>query len=278
MIIQGIQEGIRTDGRSCDNYRCIELETGLLPNTYGSSRLRLGNTELLAGIKMELGKPNPQTPDEGLIKFHVDCSPNATPLFQSKHGQELSNAVCSHLTRVYANKNSIDLKQLCIVPNVHCWLVHVDILVLEYGGNLCDSVSIATKAALYNCGIPNVTIIPGDEGEVEICLPDDPADVKKLKTTNCPILVTVNKVGSRHIVDATPEEEHCSSASLIFGITNKGLVAGVKKVGHGSLFPESITEMLETAKDVGKHINHAFVKLMKTESAIAKDVEKTGYL
>jgi len=277
-IIHGVEEDLRTDGRECEHFREIEMETGLLTNTYGSSRLRLGNTELLTGIKIELGTPNPQNPKEGWVEFHVDCSPNASPAFQGKGGQDLSNGIVCHLSRIYSNKSSLDLEQLCIVPNHHCWVVHVDVLVLEYGGNLFDSISIAVKAALYNCGIPNVVVTPGDEGEFEINLPDDPSDVAHIKTSNCPVLVTINKVGSRHIVDATPEEEFCSNASLIIGITNKGVVTGMNKVGSGSLDPESITEMLETAKVVGKRINKAFNKLMKTEKGISSSVEKTGYL
>lgn len=278
-LVHGVkEEGLRLDGRSCDDYRCIELETGLLSNTFGSSRLRLGNTELLAGIKVELGVPNPIAPDEGWVEFHIDCSPNASPAFQGRGGQDLSNEVCCHLSRIFNNKNAVDLKQLCIVPHHHCWVVHVDVIVLEYGGNLFDSISLAVKGALYNCGIPNVNVTPGDEGEYDINLPDDPSDVNKLKLTNCPVLVTISKIGSRHIVDATLEEECCSNASLIVGVTSKGVFTGMKKIGGGSLLPESIKEMLETAKVVGKRINQAFNKLMKTERGISASVEKTGYL
>lgn len=278
-LVSGIEdEGVRTDGRSCEDYRSIELETGLLSNTYGSSRLRLGNTELLTGIKIELGTPNPQNPDEGWVEFHVDCSPNAGLAFQGKGGQELSNGICCHLSRIYNNRKALDLKQLCIVPHRHCWVVHVDVIVLEYGGNLFDSVSIAVKGALHNCGVPKVSVTPGDEGEFEINLPDDPLDVNKLNIKGCPIMVTISKIGSRHIVDATLEEEFCSHASLIIGVTSKGLITGMKKVGTGSLCPESITEMLESAKMVGKRINSAFTKLLKAQTNESSAKEKTGYL
>jgi len=278
-IINGIDNGeFRIDGRNPEDYRIVQLETGVLVNTNGSSRLRLGNTELLTGVKVELGTPRPDKPNQGWVEFHVDCSPNAGLAFQGRGGQDLSNGICAHLSRCYNNHSALDLTQLCIVPGKHCWVVHCDVIMLEHGGNLFDSCSVAVKAALHDIGIPNVTATAGDEGEYEINLPDDPSDVIKLKTSNCPVLVTVSKIGNHHVVDATLEEEVCSHASLIVGVTSKGLVTGVKKVGKGSLSLGSVNEMMETARKVGRRVNQGFSKLMKVEKGMSKDFDKVGYL
>lgn len=53
------------------------------------------------------------------------------------------------------------------------------------------------------------------------------------------------QVGHRHIVDATLQEKACSVASLIMSVTHKGMVTCTRKVGGGSLDPESIFEMTE---------------------------------
>lgn len=278
-IVNGIDNGeFRIDGRNPEDYRIVQLETGVLVNTNGSSRLRLGNTELLTGVKVELGTPKTNKPNQGWVEFHVDCSPNAGLAFQGRGGQDLSNGICTHLARCYNNHSALDLTQLCIVPGKHCWVVHVDVIMLEYGGNLFDACSIAVKAALHDIGIPNVTATAGDEGEYEINLPEDPSDVIKLKTSNCPVLVTISKIGNHHVVDATLEEEFCSHASLIVGVTSKGMITGVKKRGQGSLCLESVNEMLETAKKVGKRVNQGFSKLMKLEKGMSKDFDKVGYL
>lgn len=42
----------------------------------------------------------------------------------------------------------LDLKSLCLVPGKTCWLVYVDALVLNDGGNVLDALSIAARAAL----------------------------------------------------------------------------------------------------------------------------------
>lgn len=46
-------------------------------------------------------------------------------------------------------------------------------------------------------------------------------------------------------MDATLQEEACSLASLLISVTSKGALTSMKKVGKGSLDPESIFEMME---------------------------------
>ena len=52
-IIHGVQDDLRADGRHRDDFRHLELETGVVSNTNGSCRLRLGETDLLVGVKAQ---------------------------------------------------------------------------------------------------------------------------------------------------------------------------------------------------------------------------------
>ena len=47
-----------------------------------------------------------------------------------------------------------------------------------------------------------------------------------------PVLVTLTRIGNHCVVDATPEEESCSSASLLVATTPAGILATVKKVSR----------------------------------------------
>ena len=40
-IVGGVEQDLRADGRSCQDYRHFEVETGIVSNTSGSARLRL---------------------------------------------------------------------------------------------------------------------------------------------------------------------------------------------------------------------------------------------
>ena len=51
-ILHGVQDDLRVDGRACEDYRHMEMETGVVSNTNGSARLRLANTDILVGIKV----------------------------------------------------------------------------------------------------------------------------------------------------------------------------------------------------------------------------------
>lgn len=273
-IIHGVQDDLRCDGRGCEDYRHLEMEVGLISNTHGSSRLRIGNTELLVGIKVELEKPSPNLPNQGVVEFNVDCSPNATPQFQGRGGDDLSAIIKSLLTRAYKNRLAVNLEKLCVIPKRNCWALYVDVLILECGGNLLDAVSIGVLAALSNTTIPKLTVRAGDEGEAEINLPDDPLDAEPLDTSHCPIFVTLCKVGHRHIVDATAEEEACCLARMVLAITRDGKVMAVRKDGSGSLDPESINEMIETGNKVGKQLHRSVLKFINSTST----KEKTGFL
>ena len=51
-----------------------------------------------------------------------------------------------------------DLGQLCVLKGSQCWILYIDILILECGGNLFDAVSMGVKAAMHSTRIPNVKV------------------------------------------------------------------------------------------------------------------------
>ncbi|XP_043920604.1 exosome complex component RRP42 [Protopterus annectens] len=277
-IMHGVQDDLRVDGRSCEDYRNIEIETDVVSNTSGSARVKLGHTDILVGVKAEMGSPKLERPNEGYLEFFVDCSANATPEFEGRGGEDLGTEISNTLYRVFDNMTSIDLKSLCISPREHCWILYVDVLVLECGGNLFDAISIAVKAALFNTRIPKVRVLEDDEGSKEIELSDDPFDCIRLNVDNVPCVVTLSKIGHRHVVDATAQEEACSMASLLVSVTSKGTITCFRKVGWGSLDPESIFEMTETGKRVGKILHTSLSSILNKEESLGKKRQKVGFL
>ena len=70
--ILNLQANFRNDGRSHTDYRPIELETKLMDQVHGSARVRIGNTDILVGVKVEIDSPYPERPFEGKLEFFVD--------------------------------------------------------------------------------------------------------------------------------------------------------------------------------------------------------------
>lgn len=274
-VVHGIQDNLRTDGRSFDDYRPIDLETSVISTASGSARVKLGNTQTLCGIKADLVQANESAEDVGKLEFFIDCSANADPVFEGRGGEELAMEMSNFLSSAY--KSSFDHKQLCVLKGKQYWLLHIDILILECGGNLLDAVSIAIKAALFNTKIPKITVSLGDGGKEELEISDDPFDVQRLDVTQLPIVVTLNKVGHKHIVDATMEEENCSLARLHVAVTKDGQSVAMHKSGGGSLGPASLFNMLETAETLGPKLNEALISKLKEEETIVPS-DCSGFL
>jgi len=54
-IAELVSSGKRLDGRGLTAYREIQVEVGVIERAEGSARVRLGKTEVMAGIKIETG-------------------------------------------------------------------------------------------------------------------------------------------------------------------------------------------------------------------------------
>lgn len=68
-VVHGVQDDLRTDGRGCEDYRWIELETDVVSNTTGSARVKIGHTDVLVGVKAEMSTPKLDRPCEGYLEF-----------------------------------------------------------------------------------------------------------------------------------------------------------------------------------------------------------------
>ena len=66
-ITKLINQGERPDGRAFDEYRDIIVEPGVITKAEGSARVRLGDTQVIVGIKPSIGSPFPDTPDVGVL-------------------------------------------------------------------------------------------------------------------------------------------------------------------------------------------------------------------
>lgn len=47
----------REDGRELDEYRDISIETGVISKAEGSARVKIGDTQVIVGIKPQIGAP-----------------------------------------------------------------------------------------------------------------------------------------------------------------------------------------------------------------------------
>src|SRR3989338_10669378 len=108
------QKGQRFDGRSLLDIREIKVETGISNKAEGSARVTLGKTEVLVGVKLQLGEPYPDSKDKGNLMVSGDLLPLASPRFES--GPPGFNAIelPRLVDRAIRESGMIDFKKLVI--------------------------------------------------------------------------------------------------------------------------------------------------------------------
>ncbi|KAK9891938.1 hypothetical protein WA026_017421 [Henosepilachna vigintioctopunctata] len=256
-----ISENIRIDGREREDYRPMEIETDVVSHAFGSSRLRLANTDVLVAVKIEVDAPYPERPLEGKLEFFVDCSANATPEFEGRGGEELAVELSNCLSSAYRSEEVFNLKKLCIMKGRKCWKLYVDILLLEVGGNLFDAVSIAVKAALWNTQIPKIKSINVDGSNIDIQVCDDIFSCTKLDVTGAPLMVTVCKIGDKCIVDPNAAEEQCSVGAVVVAVS-RGNICTISQTGTGSFHPDTFKSCLILGISVAQRLEDSLTETL----------------
>ena len=148
--------GKRMDGRKLDEFRKIEIETDVIHNAEGSARVKVGKSEVIAGIKMGTGEPFPDRADEGVLMTGAELSPLASAKFETGPPSEEAIELARVVDRGIRESHMIDLKKLCIKKGEKVWMVFVDMQIINHDGNLIDCASIAAVAALSNAKMPGV--------------------------------------------------------------------------------------------------------------------------
>ena len=242
-ITAGAEQNVRNDGRTRQDIRRVEVQLGVIPNATGSARIRLGGTDIIVAVKAEIGIPQAERPDAGILKFHVECSPVASPAFRGRGGEELGSEISRALERsMYippgpssgngaSSTTPLDLNALKIVSGKTCWVLYIDALILDLDGSALDATSIAIKAALADTRIPKVDIVqgesPDDEPEYEV--DDDPDQSVRLDISKVPLALSICLLGNAAVVDPTAEEEESARAVVQVAVDSDGVVCGITK-------------------------------------------------
>ena len=113
-IVNLLKQGKREDGRGFDDYRQIELETGVASKADGSALVKLGTNKVMAGVKLKLGEPFSDVPASGVLMTNTELRPMASPTFEKGPPSEDSVEVSRVVDRGIRESNCIDLDKLCI--------------------------------------------------------------------------------------------------------------------------------------------------------------------
>lgn len=236
-LLSLLQSGRRLDGRKLNEYRDIKIELNVSKNAEGSARVKLGNSEVIVGVKLEVGTPFPDMPDEGSIIVTAELLPFSNPEFESGPPNSQSIELARVVDRGIRESKALDFKKLCIVEGEKVWLVLIDIYTINDEGNLQDAAALAAMAALMQAKIPKYDGNKVDYHEHSGNLP----------LTRKPLECTVMKIGEYFIVDPVKEEEAFVDARLTVAVIEDGNVCAMQKGGEKALSIEDAEKMIEIA-------------------------------
>lgn len=230
-----IEKDLRQDRRKLDEYRKIKIEYGVSSSAEGSAKVTIGDTVVMAGVKMSVGEPFPDTPNDGVMMVNTELLPLSSPEFESGPPRIESIELARVVDRGIRESLVIDTKKLCLKKGELVWMIFIDIYPINDAGNLFDASSIAAIAALRDTKIP--------------ILKDNKIDYKKkgtksLPLSGLPLECTVHMIGNKMLVDPTYEEEEISEARLTVATINKNLCA-MQKGGSRELEEEDIEKMID---------------------------------
>jgi exosome complex component RRP42 len=247
-LIKSLDAGIRFDGRKLDELRKITVETGVSKKAEGSARVVIGDTEVLAGVKLAVEPPYPDTPKDGKLMVNVELLPLSNPKYEPGPPSSESIEVARIVDRGIRESKFIERDKLCMAPKEAVWSVMIDAITINSHGNVIDAAALAAVAAVGCARLPKY-----EDGAVRY---DELTDEKlPLSINDLPISVTVHKIGKHLLVDPLPEEEEHTDARLTIALVADDSLVTLQKGGNQTISPDEIAQMVSLAKSKAEELS-----------------------
>ncbi|MDO8528800.1 MAG: exosome complex protein Rrp42 [Nanoarchaeota archaeon] len=252
-----LSQGKRFDERAPEEFREISAELGFAKNAEGSAKVKIGKTEVIVGVKMEVAAPYPDSKDKGNLMVTSELLPLSSPKYELGPPKFPAIELGRLIDRGIRESKFIQLDKLCIKEGEKVWTVMIDIYPLNDDGNLVDAAGIATVLALKNTKMPKY-----DEEEGKI-LHDEPLTKESLPLSKeIPITLTVHKIGKNLIVDPIVEEEDMSEARITI-TSSDGEISSMQKGNMKEIEVEEFNKILDIVEKVERDIFKKVEKYIK---------------
>jgi exosome complex component RRP42 len=249
-----LAKGKRLDGRDFGEQRPLEIETDVIKKANGSARVKLGYSEVIAGVKVSTGEPFEGLENKGALIVSAEILPIASPHVEPGPPDEEVVELARVVDRGVRESEMIDLEQLVLVPGQTVYTVFVDCSVVNVDGNLFDATSYAVVAALLGARLP---VLEMQDGKVV-----DTGNTRDMPITTIPVSITAARIGDYVLTDPAAEEEACMDARITITTNEDGLCA-IQKGFTGSFTADQIKKAVETARIKGQEIREKLRGLTK---------------
>jgi exosome complex component RRP42 len=239
-----VEKGRRLDKRGLLEYRKIEAQINPIKKAEGSARVKFGDTEVITGVKLDLGEPYPDSPDQGTLITTVELSPLASDDFELGPPRIEAIELARVVDRGIRESSFIDFKKLCVKEGELVWNIFLDIYPINDDGNLLDACALAAVLALKNAKFPKLKE-KGDKVDYGN-LSSNPLPL----TENIPVTITSYKIDEKFIFDPSLEEDKSALSRLTLALSKgkeKEVHINAIQKGGEALSEEQIFSMIETS-------------------------------
>lgn len=249
----------RFDKRNLLDFRDLEVTYDVSNKAEGSARVKLGKTEVIVGVKLQVGEPYPDSPDKGNLMVSGDLLPLASPRFESGPPGFDAIELPRLVDRAIRAAEVLDFKKLCIKEGEKVWTVIIDAYPINDDGNLIDAAAIGAIAALRKTALPELD----KDGNIDYKKKSNkklPLDEKVI-----PLSFSFFKLGDSLILDPTREEEEACDTRVTFGISEWNgqlMLNSCQKKGESTLNQADIEQMMEIIPKKFEELNKKLKKFL----------------
>lgn len=255
-ILELLELGKRVDGRALDEPREISIETNAIPKANGSARIRLGDTEVICGVKIQPDRPFPDMGDKGIFICTAELLPLSHPTVETGPPGPDVIELARVVDRGIRESHMIDVSQLVIEQNKSVVGVFADNVVVDYDGNLFDACSYAATAALLSSKSPKWNWV--DDAPTLVEGEDMPVPIATI-----PVSVTMGKIGTHIIVDPNGDEWGSMDARITITTDSDGNICALQKGGSDGFTLEEINRCGDLSVKVGAKIREKLKEAQK---------------
>ncbi len=250
------KEGKRMDLRGMTDYRSpITIELDVSWTAEGSARVTMGETVVIAGVKLAMEKPYADTSDEGGIMVNAELLPLSSAEYEPGPPGIKAVELARVIDRGIREAKAIDLKKLCIKAGEKAWFITVDIITINDAGNLFDVGGLAALAALRSARFPVVD----EKGAIDY---KHKTDVK-IPMVKEPLPITVYKVNGQLMMDLSVAEEKAAEARLTVGCDAQGIISALQKGGLAPLSAQEVDRIIDMAVEKSVFLRDVLDKHVK---------------
>lgn len=269
-LLKLLKRGERVDNRGLFDYRPISVILSPIDKADGSALIRLGRTQVLAGVKLELGSPFKDRPGEGVLQVHAEFVPLASPSFEPGPPDENAVEVARIIDRSIREPKVIKLEELVVEPEKTVWVIYDDIYLVDHGGNVVDAGMLASIFALAVTKIPEIV-----ETSTGYRI-NRSSRVRPLPLTNLVVTVTMAVIGDVILVDPSLEEETLANALITIAVDEKERICGLQKRGEMGVSRSIIDRAVDIAIDRGKWLIDYVKNILNNPLEYTKPLSEIG--